>query len=79
MNDSNDSHARRRPKGRAKLAIAAVAALAVVGFGAWKLLHKGEDEGGYLFAGVEMGSIEDLVTATGTLEAVDVMMDGTHF
>lgn len=78
MNDSiSDTHRRPR-KGRAKLAVIAAVAVALAGYGAWKLLGPKEEEGGYLFAKVEMGSIEDLVTATGTLEPRDYVDVGAQ-
>jgi macrolide-specific efflux system membrane fusion protein len=78
MNDTSTSSSRRRRPSRGKLAVIAVAGLAIVGFGAWKYLNAGDDEGEYMFAQVEMGSIEDLVTATGTLEPRDYVDVGAQ-
>ncbi|MDQ2640282.1 MAG: efflux RND transporter periplasmic adaptor subunit [Pseudomonadota bacterium] len=78
MNDSISDSPRRPRKGRGKLAVIGAVAVALAGFGAWKLLGPKEEEGGYLFAKVEMGSIEDLVTATGTLEPRDYVDVGAQ-
>lgn len=78
MNDSIADSRRRPRKGRAKLAVIAAVAVALAGYGAWKLMGPKDEEGGYLFAKVEMGSIEDLVTASGTLEPRDYVDVGAQ-
>lgn len=69
MNESSTS-SRRRRLGRGKIA-AALVALALVGLGSWWLFSDGEEEPQYIFGEVTIGDIEDLVTATGTLEPRD--------
>lgn len=70
MNESATSARRRRRPSRGKIAIA-VAAVALAGYGAWTYFAGGEEEAGYLYATINFGDIEDLVTATGTLEPRD--------
>lgn len=69
MNESSTASRRRRPS-RGKIAIAA-AAVVLAGFGAWKFFSGGEEGPEYIFGTVTTGDIEDLVTATGTLEPRD--------
>lgn len=69
MNERSTSS--RRPRfSRGKIAIAVIAA-GLIGFGAWKYFGDDANEGGYVFGTVQTGNIEDLVTATGTLEPRD--------
>jgi macrolide-specific efflux system membrane fusion protein len=77
MNDRNRSSFSSRLRSRKGLAIAIVA-LGVVGFSAWKYLGSGDDEGDYIFGKVEMGDIQDLVTATGILEPRDYVDVGAQ-
>src|SRR5690606_29026465 len=69
MNEPSTS-SRRRRLGRGKIAVAVIA-VALVGFGAWKYFAGGEEEPEYSTATITIGDIEDLVTATGTLEPRD--------
>lgn len=76
MNERSTSS--RRPRfSRGRVAIAVVAA-GLIGFGAWKYFGASTDEGEYTFATVRMGNIEDLVTATGTLEPRDYVDVGAQ-
>lgn len=70
MNEPSTSARRRRRFSRGQIAIA-VAAVALAGYGAWHYFGRGESGPEYLYAAVNMGDIEDLVTATGTLEPRD--------
>lgn len=66
----NDSSSSRRRNGRVK-AVGIAAAAALVAFGAYKFLGNRGEKAEFIFASVQMGDIEDLVTATGTLEPRD--------
>jgi macrolide-specific efflux system membrane fusion protein len=78
MNDSDrTSFFRRLRRSRTGLVLAVVG-LGLVGFGAWKVLSGGDDQDEYLYAPVEVGDIEDLVTATGTLEPRDYVDVGAQ-
>src|SRR5690606_18030691 len=70
MNAPSTSARRRRRFSRGQIAIA-VAAVALVGYGAWHYFGRGEAEPEYVYTTVSFGDIEDLVTATGTLEPRD--------
>jgi membrane fusion protein, macrolide-specific efflux system len=69
MNETTPS--RRQRFSRGQIAAAGVVLLAAVGFGAWKMNSAGAKEGEWIYAAVHTGDIEDLVTATGTLEPRD--------
>jgi macrolide-specific efflux system membrane fusion protein len=69
----------RRRKSRSGLIFATVVIVAAGGwYGVHKYLNKGDDEGGYLFAEVTTGDIEDLVTSTGTLQPRDYVDVGAQ-
>ena len=56
-----------------------IPALLVVAFGAWALVGRGKSsEGGYRLTSVERGNVEQVVTATGTLEATETVDVGTQ-
>jgi len=81
MNDSTDtSHRRRKSHGRRNAIVAAV--VVVAGAAGWYGLHKYRADAAaqseYLFGTVQMGNIEDLVTATGTLEPRDYVDVGAQ-
>jgi membrane fusion protein, macrolide-specific efflux system len=82
MNDSSNApHARRRKSKRSRNAIIAGAVVLVAGatwFGVHAYRAKAAKEGEYLFAPVQTGDIEDLVTATGTLEPRDYVDVGAQ-
>jgi macrolide-specific efflux system membrane fusion protein len=72
-------HNPRRRKSRGGLIFALVVIVAAGGwYGVHKYLNKDKDEGGYLFAEVTTGDIEDLVTATGTLQPRDYVDVGAQ-
>src|SRR5690606_8274121 len=76
MNERSTSS--RRPRlSRGKIAIAVVA-LAAVGYGAYKYFGSDSGEAEYIYATVQTGNIEDLVTATGTLEPRDYVDVGAQ-
>ncbi len=77
MNDRSTSSRRRARPSRAKIAIV-VAAVALAGYGAYKYFVGGEDGPEYIYATVNVGNIEDLVTATGTLEPRDTVDVGAQ-
>ncbi len=77
MNEPSTSARRRRRFSRGKIAIAA-AVVALAGYGAWTYFGASEDESEYIFGQVTMGNIEDLVTATGTLEPRDYVDVGAQ-
>jgi macrolide-specific efflux system membrane fusion protein len=69
----------RRRKSRGGLIFALVVIVAAGGwYGVHKYLNKDKDEDGYLFAEVTTGDIEDLVTATGTLQPRDYVDVGAQ-
>src|SRR4051812_2814994 len=79
MNDSSNSSSRRRRPPR----IALFAGLAIVLIAAgWYAVHKyrakAAAKGDYIFATVEHGDIEDLVTATGSLQPRDYVDVGAQ-
>jgi len=81
MNDSPDSSSSRSRRRKPRLGIIAVVALVVLA-GGWYAVHKyragkaGAAE--YIFATVEKGDIEDLVTATGSLQPRDYVDVGAQ-
>jgi macrolide-specific efflux system membrane fusion protein len=82
MNDStHTSHALRRKSMRKRNLIIAGAVVLVAGV-SWYGVHayraKAAKEGEYLFSAVQKGDIEDLVTATGTLEPRDYVDVGAQ-
>jgi macrolide-specific efflux system membrane fusion protein len=82
MNDStaNPAGRSRKHKGRRRALIAAVVVAAA---GTWYGVHayranKAAKEGEYIFAAVERGDIEDLVSSTGTLQPRDYVDVGAQ-
>jgi len=71
MNDSTQSTSGRRRKNK-RVRNTVIAAIVVLAGASWYGVHwyraKAAKEGEYITAPVEVGNIEDLVTATGTLE-----------
>src|SRR5690606_37354043 len=63
---------------RGKLAIIGVVLLGLIGFGVYKFKGAGGAESEYIYAGVQVGDIEDLVTATGTLQPRDFVDVGAQ-
>jgi membrane fusion protein, macrolide-specific efflux system len=78
MNDTNSSPLKRFKRSRP----AQVGALVVLAGAVWAGFHffgaKDSEVGEYIFAGVQTGDIEDLVTATGTLDARDFVDVGAQ-
>jgi macrolide-specific efflux system membrane fusion protein len=78
MNDTNSSPLKRLKRSRP----AQVGALVVLAGVVWAGFHffgkKESEVGEYIFAGVQTGDIEDLVTATGTLDARDYVDVGAQ-
>jgi macrolide-specific efflux system membrane fusion protein len=71
MNDSTQSTSGRRRKS-SRVRNIVIAAVIVLAGATWYGVHayraKSAQDGEYLFSAVQMGDVEDLVTATGTLE-----------
>ena len=81
MNDTTSnsaSSARRRKRSRAPFIVGAIVLAAAAAYGVHKYRSKGTDEGEYLFAPVARGTIEDLVTSTGTLQPRDFVDVGAQ-
>lgn len=56
-----------------------IPALLVIALGAWALVGRGKSsEGGYRLTSVERGNVEQVVTATGTLQATETVEVGTQ-
>jgi HlyD family secretion protein len=56
-----------------------IPALVVIAFAAWALVGRGKSaEGGYRLTSVERGNVEQVVTATGTLQATETVDVGTQ-
>jgi membrane fusion protein, macrolide-specific efflux system len=79
MNDSASSFF-SRPSPLRKVVIGALVVLggAVVWYGVHKYRARNADTGDYIFASVQRGNIEDLVTATGTLQPRDYVDVGAQ-
>lgn len=82
MNDTTDSSNRRGRKSHGRRNAIVAAVVVVAGAAGWYGLHKYRSnaaaESEYLFGTVQMGNIEDLVTATGTLEPRDYVDVGAQ-
>jgi macrolide-specific efflux system membrane fusion protein len=81
MNDTTtESTSRRSRKKPSRALIATVAVVVAAGgwYGVTKYLKNGGDEEKYIYATVTTGDIEDLVTATGTLEPRDYVDVGAQ-
>ncbi|MEJ0100202.1 MAG: efflux RND transporter periplasmic adaptor subunit [Pseudomonadota bacterium] len=80
MNDSTTPTTGRRTSARTRNLI--IAAVIVVAAGAWYGVHlyraKASKAGDYIFAAVQKGDIEDLVTSTGTLQPRDYVDVGAQ-
>ncbi|MET0281338.1 MAG: efflux RND transporter periplasmic adaptor subunit, partial [Steroidobacteraceae bacterium] len=76
MNDSFLS--RRSPLRTAIIGALAVLGAAVLWYGVHKYRSRNADSGEYIFATVQRGDIEDLVTATGTLQPRDFVDVGAQ-
>ncbi len=79
MNDTTSTGRRRSSARTRNLIIAAVVVLAAGGWYGWHLYSaKSNKDGDYIFAKVEKGDVEDLVTATGALQPRDYVDVGAQ-